>query len=563
MIKVLLEKINGKFLNIKNSISSKGKIFFYKYFILNIYNLIIQKSLGNRNHYPSKFPFEIYELIDNNNSENKEFKKKIILPYKDLTIFQRSDINQPCEILEAKIMGPKENLDLYFEKTQSLILPIAILDKEGFRQPNTYQLELLFDKKTLNLELKYLNRFHYLPINSENDINTLRVTSKNILPVAIAKPIIFKQRKKKKNKLIVHMHVDALPQSIIDKYGMKIMPNTERFFKERGTCFSNAYAQSEWTLPSVASTFTGTYTNEHLLYHPKKKHQISKETIASTLQKNGYKTFACTSVQRINPGTSFDKGFDRFILAPFENENYIINEALEQLNAFDCNQYIFLAFMDIHEAHKLQPISTQTATNINDFQFREEKGNRTMINYDDERIRFLRNSISHFDRKLEKLYQAIKAYDEDAIVILHSDHGISFMSKTEELLSKEREKVIFLYKNSSPAKSCSNIKELRDIPSMICTDSGIKNSFKRNKKPYAITESLYPGRNYELAVRSNNSVLFFKITWENLMKRNIHEYNASIHAIDNEEFELPIGHPEYQSLLKVAKSHTLNLFENL
>ena len=173
------------------------------------------------------------------------------------------------------------------------------------------------------------------------------------------------------------MHVDALPQSIIDKYGMEIMPNTKKFFAKRGICFSNAYAQSDWTLPSVASTFTGTYTNEHLLYHPKNKYDIEHKTLADTLQENGYKTFACTSVERINPKTSFDKGFDRFVIAPFENEDFIINEALEQLNTFEGKQYIFLAFMDIHEAHRLQPISTQVTTNISDFQFRKLKSNRS------------------------------------------------------------------------------------------------------------------------------------------------------------------------------------------
>ena len=565
MIKLSLTKTKGYFYRIKKIISSKSKIFFYKNFILKVYNFLIQTSLGNRNIYPSKFPFELYELIENNNSNSEDYKQKIVLPYNDLTIFTRNDINQPCEILAANVIEPNKQIDINvnFKKTKFLILPIAILDKEGFKEPSTYQLELFFNNKKLKIELKYSNRFHYLPIRTNHDINNLKIISNIELPLAIGKPFVPVQRETGRPKLIIHMHVDALPQSIIDKYGLEIMPNTKRFFTERGTCFFNAYAQSEWTLPSVASTFTGTYTNQHLLYHPKKKKSLSIETIANRLQKNGYKTFACSSVQRINPGTSFDKGFDRFIIAPFENQNYIINEALEQLSAFDCDQYIFLAFMDIHEAHRLQPISTQISSDINDFQFREEKSNRTMVNYDNERLGLLRDSLYHFDSKLEELYKAISNYDKEAIVILHSDHGISFMSKTEELLSKEREKVIFLYKNHSVARNCSEIKELRDLPGMICNDLGIQSSFKQNNKPYAITESLYPNRNYEVAVRSNKCVLFFKITWDNLMKKSINEYSASIHPSDNEEIELPIKHTEYEYLLQAAKSHTLELFKNI
>ena len=47
------------------------------------------------------------------------------------------------------------------------------------------------------------------------------------------------------------------------------------------------------------------------------------------------------------------------VIAPHEDANFIINEAIEQLDSFHQNQYLFLGFFDIHEAYKLQPISSQ------------------------------------------------------------------------------------------------------------------------------------------------------------------------------------------------------------
>ena len=74
--------------------------------------------------------------------------------------------------------------------------------------------------------------------------------------------------------------------------------------------------------------------------------------------------------------------------------------------------------------------------------------------------------LTHLDKKLNILYNKISEYDSEAIVILHSDHGINFMTQTKELLSKEREKVIFLYKNNKKLIYSNDIKEIRELQSI-------------------------------------------------------------------------------------------------
>ena len=48
----------------------------------------------------------------------------------------------------------------------------------------------------------------------------------------------------------------------------KLIPNTINFFKA-GLTFENCFANSEWTLPSVASLFTGKYTHKSKIFHPR------------------------------------------------------------------------------------------------------------------------------------------------------------------------------------------------------------------------------------------------------------------------------------------------------
>ena len=176
-----------------------------------------------------------------------------------------------------------------------------------------------------------------------------------------------------------------------------------------------------------------------------------------------------------------------------------------------------------------------------------------------------KNSITHFDKKLQRLYDAIDSYDEEAMVVLHSDHGVNFMTQTNELLSKEREKVVFLYKNNKNNNKMDNsIKEIRELPSMICNDLNIENRFDYEYDGCAITESLYPNKDYELAIRDETSVLFFKVPWKEITYKNTksYQYATSYHPVDD---ELKVSGPDenFEKLLILAKRHYLVMLKNM
>jgi hypothetical protein len=520
------------------------------------FKILINQVIKDKAVMPHKVVDEMYEIFDNIN-ENKFFDKKITLPYEGVSILNRINIYKPYEILEVKAIPKNSILDLNFDKTKDLILPLAVLDLNLTEEGND-KILLSYGDNKVQLELKYKNRFHYLPVKSNTDIRKVQIQSDK-RGIVIGRPINKdKGLLKNRPKLIVHIFVDALTQCMIEKFGYEIMPNTKKFFSNGGTFYTNTYAQSEWTLSSISGILTGKYTNEHLLYHPRREDKISDITIADVLSKEGYTTFSCTNVPKLTAINGFDKGFDRCILATEKDCNYIIDEACEQLDTFGGNQYQFLSFFDIHEAHTLQPISSQSTGNIKDFVYREITGNSkdTSILYDEERINMYKSSIMHFDKKIQRLYDAINTYDKEAMVILHSDHGVNFMTQTNELLGRERQKVVFLYKNNKSSKMNNNIKEIRELPSMICNDLNIKDRFHYRHDGCAITESLYPNKDYEIAIRDETSVLFFKVSWGDIVKGDVdnYKYASSYHPVDS-EVEVLNKDKNYEKSFLIAKNH--------
>lgn len=533
--------------------------------INHFFKLIINHKIKDKFILPNESPHEVYEIFENINNK-KLFDKKIILPYTKIDLLNRINVYKPYEIVEISTLEKQSEKKIKLDvQSNNLILPLAILKHESEKTDETEKIILKFSDTIQSLEIKYKNRFHYLPISSEKPIDEIIVKS-DINCVVVGKPIL-KDKKilNNKPKLIIHIFLDALPQSAIEKFGYEIMPNIKKYFESNGTFFTNAYAQSEWTLSSMAGILTGKYTNEHFLYHPRRKDKIKDLTIADVLQEEGYLTYSCTNIPKLSPINGFDKGFDRCVFSVDKDYNYIINEACEQLDAFGGNQYLFLGFFDIHESHTLQPISSQVSNNLKDFQYKKLKGNSkdTSILYDEERINMLKKSISHFDKKLERLFNKIEEYDKEAMVVLHSDHGVNFMTNTSELLSNSREKVVFLYKNNKGYKLDDSIKEIRELPSIIFNDLNIYNEFNYRNNGYVITESIYPYRNYEIAVRDKEYVLFFNVSWDDVKKRNsnTYKYQYSFHPLDN-ELEIIEESIFIDNFIKVAKTHYLDLINS-
>lgn len=522
----------------------------------------MKRESKGRKTLPSRYVYDLYEIFPS--LDNIGSSKKIILPYLEVDKFNRHDLNRPYEVLPVKLVKNKNLRKIDVSSTQSFVLPIALLDKSGF-DDKPKLISLSYDNQKVEINLRFKNRFHYLPIKVEKKINQILIQSNHSL-LAIGNPI-YNQEKTVSNssRLIVHICVDALSKVLLDSCKSESMPATKSFFSD-GITFENAYAQGDWTLSSIAGVFTGKYTKDHLIYHPRRDDKLVDQTLAEILNNQGYLTTFISAVPKLSPINGFDKGFNRFLCSPFQDATYIINQVKEQLDAFEGNQYLFVGLFDVHEANTLQPLSSQVTNLLNDFNYKEINRSKSLsILYDRERAAMYLNTLKHLDNKLEALYARIKQYDENAVVILHSDHGVDFITQNTQRLSNEREKVALMIRGGN-LEYCKDfsIKEIRDIPNMVLNASGVKKMKDIVPSEFAKTESLYPNQEYELAVRDDKYTLFFQVPWRDIKNRNISnfQYRSSLHKIDNESEQVKDS-AHHAMMLRVAKDHYFELINNL
>ena len=526
------------------------------------YNLLVKVVTQDKQTLPDRYVSDLYEVFPSLDSVGGA--SKIALPYVDVDHFNRHDLNRPYEVLHVDLLKSETTRQINLSPTNDLILPVALLDnKSGDDAPRS--VDISYGDQEVALQLRFKSRFHYLPIKTSVEIDKLSIQSNHEL-LAVGAPIYRdKTLLNAKPKLIVQIFVDALSKVIIDSCKEDVMPATNAFFSD-GITFENAYSQADWTLSSVSGIFTGKYTKDHLNYHPRRGDKIRDITLAEVLNKEGYLTSSISAVPKLTPINGFDKGFSRCLVAPYKDANYIINEAIEQLDAFGGNQYLFIGLFDVHEAYLLQPMSSQVNNSLSDFNYKSiKRKNKLSVLYNKERLAMYTNALTHFDSKLKTLYQKINEYDKNAVVVLHSDHGVDFITQNMQRLSNEREKVALMMKGGNLSSAIDqSVKEIREISSMILSASNIEEKMKYIDDGFVKTESIYPNQEYELAIRDNQYVLFFQVPWSDVRNRVVsgYQFTASLHNVNN-ELEQITNNENFELMLGVAKNHYVELINNI
>lgn len=80
---------------------------------------------------------------------------------------------------------------------------------------------------------------------------------------------------------------------------------------ESGVTFMNAFANTSWTRPSVASMLTGAYPPDHGIRDLADKLPADIEFLPEVLQQNGYRTLAIVNNIQVATGFGFGRGYDR------------------------------------------------------------------------------------------------------------------------------------------------------------------------------------------------------------------------------------------------------------
>jgi arylsulfatase A-like enzyme len=107
--------------------------------------------------------------------------------------------------------------------------------------------------------------------------------------------------------------LDAVRSSNLAAYGYQ-KRTTPHLDKLLPSCmlYENAISSSYWTMPSIASLFTGTYPSKHSLIYDGDTLDKQYTTIAEHLKKNGYQTYGICPHPYVSKYTDLNRGFDVF-----------------------------------------------------------------------------------------------------------------------------------------------------------------------------------------------------------------------------------------------------------
>lgn len=156
---------------------------------------------------------------------------------------------------------------------------------------------------------------------------------------------------------IILIVIDALRQDHLSLYGYarNTTPHIDALAQQALVC-TNAYSQSNWTCPSMASIFTGTYPLVHKVYNPPEgiidRFSVLPEQLTSipeALKEKDFYTAAVTSCGWVSENSNYDQGFDEFHLVEREDET-IIDKAIEFIREKKKRDFfLYVHLLDLHD----------------------------------------------------------------------------------------------------------------------------------------------------------------------------------------------------------------------
>lgn len=248
---------------------------------------------------------------------------------------------------------------------------------------------------------------------------------------------------------VVLIVIDTLRADHLGAYGYDrpVSPNLDALAAEAAV-FENAFAAATWTLPSVASMFTGLLPSQHDAgrpYEDERGEQFSVMRAAArvfpeVLRERGYVTGAVVNAPFLHEGFGFARGFDDYDWAPASDSqlrraDVTVDAALAWLDEHGDEQFfLFVHVFDLHRHYDApEPFrgrfTDQFADTYGETLDTLESRDLAEANRDwpfivaayDEEIAFV-------DAHLGRLFDGMRSRGilDQSTVLLTSDHGEGF-----------------------------------------------------------------------------------------------------------------------------------------
>lgn len=433
------------------------------------------------------------------------------------------DINSRFLFKTELVKGKKYNRSKKLLSKGNIIIPISKIES------NT---NIIIEVKNKKYEFKDqqlpINQFHYINIEEAGLINIL--SNKEIF---IGHPIERKPKDSQKPKLIFKIFVDGLSYQYLEKKGIEnLMPNVAKFFND-GYESTNCHTTSEWTLPSKAATNTGLYPSKHKMLHPGLFYEFNKDhkLLAEYLNEAGYNCNHISGNWRTTPTIGYDRGFNRMIYQNFLggfDSRAIVMQAIEHLESFgDINNFLSLSLLDLHnvadeiENHLFSQVQLGITNKIN----LNKKGETSVLTeYDVNKSVKYSMEIQRVDIILGILFDYInkKYKDNEILVVLHSDHGQTYLEKEFHLLSDQRLRIpLFIKGKNIPNTKSDEFVEIIDILPTILQSIGIEapnqidgrvpeslNGEKARERIFS--QAIHPNQTYKARIKEKSISYYFE-----------------------------------------------------
>lgn len=418
------------------------------------------------------------------------------------------------------------------------------------------------------------NRFYYYTFQAGDQIRMV-----GIEPFVISKPMKH-QRNKQMPKVVIQLFVDGLSYDFLKKNDWtNVMPYTYKFFKE-GTICTNAYSNSEWTYPSLASYVTGYKTTNHGLFHSSYNNENlwHMDSYIEEIQKQGFICSRFDGDWRSTPRTGYAKGMDRFVYQEAVRSSKAqdnIAEAIDQMQAFsDCNQFLWIGVPDLHDTpDELQPrMSIQVKQSLEERIIHQTTQTSVQKQFDGQKVNRYKRELRRLDETLEQLYHYLQMhYDEKEYVIsIMSDHGQGFVvDRPKFFMDDYRTNVAMMFRGgNTPKGTCAELMDSTDYYEHLSEVAGLHlpTLGESNRAPwfggtkereYIYTESIHENRYYQGMIRTHEYGFYFATTKMVEDDGMVSLENLDVHLISMETGEeCTKQQPQLvQQWLEVVKNH--------
>ena len=344
-----------------------------------------------------------------------------------------------------------------------------------------------------------------------------KTTVRSKQDMQVARPIWLGHDSRRK-KLVLNILADGLPWQVLKKQNYKNVPNLMRFFS-KGIIFDNHFAVSECTFLSLPTIETGCYSYRTQIFNDKVATCLPQSfiTISEQMKACGY---YCMNLMTEGTGgyNGLLRGFDRRIFHQSTTQSYeAVNRCIENLAAFsETDVYCYIHISDTHPFMQNIQISPFTQAKL-PWQERIVEETVPSVHKVCNALNMTENqyNIQHLDRCLGWLLDYVEEnYAEDEyVVILHSDHGVSVYDAEKYFLGDNQNGAAMMVRGAGVPRlglveeltSGVDLYPLMDglleFPRYYKSDGFLPKCLGGPGREYTVSMSTYPGQTFKLCLR--------------------------------------------------------------